>query len=108
MALNITKENGVWAFDDEARGLKREPFVAGADILCDVLAQSVGSKNEVAILFSANEFPGADIILDWVREECGGNVYEVKSISHICWLCPALLRFFSKAPKKIYVQAKKG
>jgi len=42
--------------------------------------------------------------LDCVREESGGNVYRWEQREG--WLCPALLRYFDSAPKRIFVQLK--
>ena len=56
------------------------------------------------MLFSADPFPGADMQLEWVREESGGNVYRWEQREG--WLCPALLRYFDAAPTRIFVQLK--
>ena len=107
MVLRVTMENDIWAFNDPEKGLHREPFVAGADALCEALAKSVGSKSAVTIIFSENQFPTAVMRLNWVKFEMGGNVYELAGSDHKAWLCPALLKYFDKAPKTIYVEAKK-
>lgn len=106
-SLRVTLENGIWAFTDPNTDLVREAFVAGADSLCEALAASVGSDNAVTILFSAGKFPDYQVRLDWLRPEMSGNLYTVKSMgNHHVWLCPALLKYFARAPRRIYVQAK--
>jgi len=56
--------------------------------------------------FSATPFPGHQYRLDWRREDSGGNVYYSAELDMEGWLCPALLRYFSEAPKQIYVQVR--
>ena len=104
--LTITKKNNIWAFDDPERGLIREPFVAGADVLCDLLANSVGSNDKFTAIFSKDDFPNQQIRLDWKRFECNGNVYHAPKFNHDLWLCPALLKYFDTAPKCIYLLVK--
>lgn len=97
----------MWVFDDERVGLAREPFVAGADTIIDVAVAERGIGNAeqgFVLLFSAQPFPGADMHLQWVREEMGGNVYRWRDREG--WLCPALFRYFPQAPKEIHAQIK--
>ena len=101
------KWNGMWVFDDPAVGLVREAFVAGADTIIDVATSNIPNahKGFVAV-FSANYFPGSQVVLDWVCEENGGNVYNWAEKDMEGWLCPALFKYFPEAPKKLYVQMK--
>ena len=39
------------------------------------------------------------------REEMGGNVYATDNPPMEGWLCPALFRYFDKAPPELYVKA---
>ena len=98
---------GLWVFDDPNVGLVREPFVGGADTMIDVATAHLpnAAKGFLAI-FSANYFPDAQIALDWVREESGGNVYRWPEKNMEGWLCPALLRYFSEPPKKLFIRVK--
>ena len=43
--------------------------------------------------------------LEWRREEYGGNRYFLPAFEMEGWLCPALFKYFDKAPKEIYVKA---
>lgn len=97
----------MWVFDDPAVDLVKEPFVGGADTILDVATAHIpnADKGFVAV-FSAGYFPDAQIVLDWVREEGGGNVYRWADRKMEGWLCPALLKYFLEAPKKLYVQVK--
>lgn len=103
------KWEGMWVFDDERVDLVKEPFVGGADTLIDLAIERKGitdAKDGFLMLFSATPFPGADLQLEWVREEQGGNVYLWRERDHEGWLCPALFKYFESAPKNLYVQLK--
>ena len=51
-------------------------------------------------------FPDAQILLERVGEESGGNVYRWAEKGMEGWLCPALLLYFKKPPEKLYIQVK--
>ncbi len=97
---------GQWVFDDESKGLDKEPFVAGAD---DMLDHVTNNGISCTLLFSKNEFPGycfkitkADIIA------IDGTFYYYDDGDHSLdlWLCPALFRYFNPAPQEIYFKVK--
>ena len=99
------KHNGTWMFDDEGRGLKGEPFVAGIDTMIDEMtAQIPNAEKGFKAIFSASRFPGYTFKLEWRREESGGNWYFLPEGKMEGWLCPALLKYFDHAPKEIYVR----
>ena len=100
------KYEGVWVFDDPAVGLTREPFVAGIDKMIDQLVASIPQPERgFRLLFSATPFPGHTVKLEWRREESGGNWYYCPQFGIEGWLCPALLRYFDKAPAELYARA---
>ncbi len=100
------KYEGMWVFDDPAVGLTREPFVSGIDKMIDrLVAQIPDAENGFRLLFSATPFPGYTIKLIWRREEYGGNWYYSPNLDMEGWLCPALLRYFDKAPPELYGRA---
>ena len=97
---------GMWVFDDPRVGLDKEPFVSGADTMIDVLVAHVpGADQGFRLLFSATPFPGYTHMLQWTREEHGGNWYFSPVFKMEGWLCPALFKYFDKAPKEIYIKA---
>lgn len=99
------KWKGLWVFDDPAVGLVREPFVGGADTMIDVATAHLPDADRGFLaVFSASQFPGAQIVLDWFREEGGGNVYRWPEKGMEGWLCPALLKYFEEPPSKLYVR----
>ena len=97
---------GTWVFNDERAGLVQEPFVSGIPKMIDELVKDIpDAEKGFKMLFSANPFPSHQAELEWVREESGGNWYrEVGGIDE-GWLCPALFKYFTEAPKRIYVKA---
>jgi len=109
-AISVIKPyrwEGMWVFDDPAVGLVREPFVGGADTMIDVATAHLPNADRGFIaVFSASYFPDAQIVLEWVREEGGGNVYRWAEKGMEGWLCPALMLYFFEAPAKLYVQVK--
>ncbi len=101
------KWHGMWVFDDPNVGLVQEPFVGGADTMIDRATDHIPNANEGFVaVFSASYFPDAQIVLDWRREESGGNVYHWPEREMEGWFCPALLKYFKKAPERLYIQVK--
>lgn len=109
-AINIIypyKHASMWVFDDERAGLDREPFVEGADTMIDRVLARKGLENPekgFRLVFSSCEFPRYDFRFDWVREGEGGNWYKSGDFQMEGWLCPALFKYFAKAPKHIYAR----
>ena len=100
------KFEGMWVFDDPAVGLSREPFVAGIDVMIDRLVASIPrAELGFRLLFSATPFPGYRVKLEWRREQSGGNWYYCRQFGIEGWLCPALFRYFDKAPPELYGRA---
>ena len=110
--------NKTWVFDDEARGLVMEPFVAGADTLLDKVFDTTvddnGNWNFSGLVFSSNPIPNADLVIkrteddpdkigtDWYVDSCLDDTYK-DCAGHELWLCPALYEFFDEAPERIYI-----
>ena len=95
----------MWVFDDPAVGLRKEPFVSGADTIIDRMVESIpDAESGFTLLFSANPFPGHQIEFKWRRAELGGNWYYSAALDMEGWLCPALFKYFVSAPTKIYAQ----
>jgi hypothetical protein len=100
------KHSGVWMFDDATVGLLREPFVSGApEIIERLVAKIPSAKDGFALYFSEAPFPRHQAELIWVREEYGGNWYRLNGTGLDGWLCPALFKYFSTAPARIYCRA---
>lgn len=115
-SLNAYVKNGIWMFDDESRDIKEEPFVAGADVMFDLMSgrsadESIDSCN---IIFGPTPIPDYDVHATLIGADgFDGHYYNVaefnsfKSVEGFdFWLCPALLAFFYEAPENIYVKIK--
>ncbi|MCD4699567.1 MAG: hypothetical protein K8R91_03230 [Phycisphaerae bacterium] len=96
-----------WVFDDPGAGLVREPFVAGIPQMIDKLVEDIPDADKgFRLLFSSKPFPGHTAKLTWRREQNGGgNWYYSEEFDLEGWLCPALFKYFQKAPKEIYIKA---
>lgn len=108
-AIRPYKWEGIWVFDDPAVGLDKEALVAGMPELIEIATAQAGirepEKGFVA-LFSKDPFPTAQVCLERVREESGGNVYRWPEVGREGWLCPALFRYFDRAPERLYVEVR--
>jgi hypothetical protein len=100
------KYEGMWVFDDPNVGLHREPFVFGIDeIITRTVVSIPNAEDGFRLLFSPTPFPGYAIKLQWRREEYGGNWYFCPQMDKEGWLCPALFKYFDKAPAELYAMA---
>ena len=100
------KYEDMWVFDDPDVDLRREPFVAGIDeMITRLVANIPNAEKGFRLLFSPTPFPGYTVKLEWRREEYGGNWYYSPSFDMEGWLCPALFRYFGKAPPELYGRA---
>ena len=107
MVIHPYLDDGVWVFDDPETKLVKEPFVSGADDIIDrMVADLPDARLGFHLYFSASPFPGYQLELIWQREEYDGNWYRSDPLDMEGWLCPALFKYFDKAPERIYAQAK--
>lgn len=107
-ALRLYRLGKVWAFDDGARGLFAEPFVAGMTEMIDFAAEhSIGRYHgpEITVTFSPSPFPGMTFHLEGLEEEAGGRWYKLTEPTgweRHGWLCPAVLKYLPEHPDHIY------
>ena len=100
------KHEGLWVFDDPEVGLRREPFVSGIDTMIDRLVEAIpNATNGFRLFFSPTPFPGFKVHLEWRRPEYGGNWYYCPELSLEGWLCPALFKYFTEAPRELFAKA---
>jgi len=98
-----------WRFDEPLLHLKGEPFVQGVSEMIDKMVVGIpGSDKKVRLIFSQCPFPGSQWRLDRLRGEDGGNWYFSEDYQMQGWLCPALFKFFPRAPAHIYVRAEEA
>lgn len=106
MVIAPYRYNGTWVFDDDAVGLRREPFVAGVPQMIDALVKDIpDAKGGFRLLFSANPFPGSQKKLTWVRGDALGNYYRLDDPPMEGWICPAMFRYYKTPPRSLYVRA---
>lgn len=106
MVIAPYRYQGTWVFDDRTVGLVKEPFVAGVPEMIDVLVKDIpNADNGFRLLFSAQPFPGHQKALKWLRGDGGGNYYAFDDPPMEGWICPAMFRYYEKAPKHLYVKA---
>ena len=117
--MRVYRHNYEWVFDNAAVGLDKEPFVAGADEVFDEIArdhyntQDIDEDTKIDIVFADFEFPGFDHACEHLGKQHNGNTYTmvVSSIEllrgHLLWLCPALLKYYNKPPRRIYMSVSK-
>ena len=99
--LTLRRSGSVWIFDDPSRGIVNEPFVAGMPEIIDEFA---GGSGLIDVLFAPAKFPGANMHLIKLEDDCGGATYRLDSTGMTGWLCPVLLQYMSPAPEDIYTQ----
>jgi uncharacterized protein DUF6717 len=97
---------GTWVFDDPRVGLHQEPFVSGIPAMIDTLVANVPNAAQgFRLLFSEEPFPGFQVALAKIRPEYGGTWYLWEGRTAEGWLCPALFKYFSAAPARLYAKA---
>ncbi len=101
------KHEGMWVFDDADAGLVKEPFVAGADTVIEQMVAAIpDAEKGFTLVFSDKPFPGHQAAFEWRREEYEGNWYYSPDLDMEGWLCPALFKYFTAAPPRLYAQFK--
>lgn len=99
------RKNGLWVFTDPKTGLVDEPFVAGADVLIDIMVIDIpDAKAGFNLVFSHEWFPDHDHVFERMYQDGGGYWYKHQRSALHGWLCPAMFHYFEKAPEKIYVK----
>lgn len=102
MVLHPYWHAGTWVFDDESKGLDKEPFVCGIPEIIDaVVHDTPDARAGFRLLFSTSPFPGYTLKLVWRRAESGGNWYYSQQHGTEGWLCPALFKYFTAAPPEL-------
>lgn len=129
--INAYRQGKTWMFDDKQRGIKGEPFVAGASELIQKFLDKKGIKarKNVPLIFSLEPFPDSETIL-YCTDKCfplkqNGTVkiknkvfpkweedltaepnsaYYISNEGDVCWLCPAQIKFFGGVADTIYAK----
>ena len=105
-AIRPYRHASTWVFDDPHVGLHQEPFVSGILAMIDRLVERVpDAATGFRLLFSSEPFPGYQVELVNLRPEYRGTWYRWEENNAEGWLCPALLKYFSTAPARLYPRA---
>ena len=104
--VRLKKSDGAWHFTDKARGLIKEPLVAGIPEILEELIDEEGirmsdARRGISLTFAGRKFPGWQVKLTRKKKEAGGAWYETEEGDR-GWLCPALLKFFKSHPANIW------
>lgn len=100
-SVKLYKLNGLqWVFDDPAKDIYREAFVAGADTLIDKIIGKYDKDTNYTLQFSTKDFPGSIMInliedpkeWDEVPEitDTGSWWVTAQEKPHVLWLCDTL------------------
>ena len=94
--------NEQYQFDDAERGIKDEPFIAGADAVILLAAIAAGAKFPVTVDFDSKPFKGAYKAKKFRDDPEQGGAHYATPFAE-AWLCPCTLKFFgAEYPKAIY------
>ena len=103
--------NGTWVFDDKSKGLDHEAFVAGAELIITEMVKEAKlnmakAKKGFKLIFAPTPFPDylALLLHDGESEGGFGNYYMCDKYNIRGWLCPALFKYFPKAPQALYAK----
>ena len=101
-------ENGVWMFNDEARGILREPFLGNINSILSLLSSEIkNAQKGFALYFSDRFFPGVTARFIKIRDEFGGASYRSEQFNLEGYLCPCLHKFYPGiAPSQLFAVAK--
>jgi hypothetical protein len=106
LVLKLYRHAGTWVFDDARLGLVKEPFVAGAPEIIDKMVEDIPNSDQgFRLIFSAKPFPDYEVKLVWIRGEDTGNWYYCEKYDTEGWLCPAMYKYYTDAPKELYAKA---
>ena len=100
----------------------REPFIGEANLLFDYADQKLGGNGKLVVFFRADSdvdpvhqhYDNVSVIAKLIESDATGSTYKAVAINgneflrgdvihwDNVWLCPALLKYFDKAPKRIH------
>jgi len=93
----------LWAFDDDAKNIKDEPFLTEAS---EAISALVGFyANKCKVVFSKAPFDGWTVKLVKGATTKGGGTWYTTFGNRKVWLCKVLKRYFWLRPKAIYARA---
>ena len=104
-AIRPYRYQDMWVFDDARVDLVKEPFVMGIPEIIDQAVKHLPDpQNGFTVLFNDTGLPQADLVLNKLNEEAGGNWYICEHTNMKGWLCPALFKYYPVAPDKLFIK----
>jgi hypothetical protein len=95
----------MWVFDDARVDLVKEPFVMGIPEIIDQAVQHLPNPEAgFMVLFNDTGLPQADLVLQKLEEDAGGNWYQCAASGRKGWLCPALYKYYPTAPQNLFIK----
>ncbi len=106
--LKIWKEGRIWYFNDEKKGIEKEPFVGKInDILTYInVIEIIKHNDKMTVLFDSKPFKGWEYSFSKKKEEGDWTEYSSKYFRVSDWLCPVLYQYFKEPPETIYLDVK--
>lgn len=102
--LFIRKEGKNWIFDDKNLDIHKEPFVEGSSEAIDFAIKELklDLKSSKLLIASTEKFEKSfETKLFHFNKQTNWSTYFLSGFG-IHKLCPVLLKYFKKPPKKIY------
>jgi len=107
----LYKIGEIWYYDDESKGVYREPFVCGASELLDKVLEADGITNPTRLNFFECDEKSCQggHYAKLVTRQGGGAIYYCEEFDHQFWLCSHLFDYFDAPPRIIgfYILEKK-
>ncbi len=99
------KNEGVWVFDDDSKGLRKEPIINKQDVMLDKLVIGINDAEQgFCLLFSDTVFCGYQVRLIWQCVDDLGHWYTAKGLCEDAWFYPGFLQYFRTLPGEIFIR----
>ena len=80
-----------------------------ATLIDRIVADITDAASRFILIFASTPFPSHKFRFDWLRaDNGGGNWYYSEEFGMEGWLCPALFKYFSEAPKHFTRRPRSG
>jgi hypothetical protein len=93
-----------WVFDDAKMGLRKESLVQGIPKMIRLLTKDIKNPEKgFKLTFSDEILPNYNAVLYFIITNTKNwSRYALGTSGVSGWLCPSLMKYFKKPPKKIY------
>lgn len=95
----------LWTFNDHAKGISQEPFLAAATCVITRWAKALGLEgDQLRLTFSRTPFDTATETFWWRQNRSKGADYYSPTQGRQFWLCPVLLAYFDSPPPTLWAR----